>query len=71
METMDNATKIQAVLNTLNIIKFDGTYDNCNRLLGIHRTLMEVRDSLMAEKAEKKESEKQEAEKNAGEIDAE
>ena len=63
METMDNATKIQAVLNTLDLIKFDGTYDNCNRLLGIHRTLMEVRDSLIAEK--------QEAEKNAGEIDAE
>lgn len=63
MDTMDNATKIQAVINTLDMIKFDGTYDNCNRLLGIHRTLMEVRDDLLAQK--------QEAETNAREADAE
>ena len=61
MDTMDNATKIQAVINTLDLIKFDGTYDNCNRLLGIHRTLMEVRDDLIAQR--------QEAETDAGEID--
>lgn len=63
MNGMDNATKIQAVINTLDLIKFDGTYDNANRLLGIHRTLMEVRDSLMEQK--------QEAEEDAGNIDAE
>lgn len=62
MDTMDNATKIQAVINTLDLIKFDGTYDNCNRLFGIHRTLMEVRDDLIAQR--------QEAETDAGEIDS-
>lgn len=63
MSGMDNATKIQAVINTLNLIKFDGTYDNANRLLGIHRTLMEVRDDLMKQK--------QEADEDVREADAE
>ena len=63
MDTIDNVTKIQAVINTLAMIKFDGTYNNCNCLLGIHQTLKEVRDDLLAQK--------QEAETNAGEADAE
>ena len=43
---MDNAMKIQAVINTLEQIQIPATYDNTNRMLGVFRTLMEVRDSL-------------------------
>lgn len=41
---MDNPTKIQAVLNTLETLSMPMTYDNCNKMLGIYRTLMDVRD---------------------------
>lgn len=43
---MSNAEKIQAVLNTLDQIEVKASYDNTNRLLGIHKVLMEVRDDL-------------------------
>ena len=49
---MDNATKIQAVMNTLELMQIPATYDNTNRMLGIYRTLMEVRDSLAEKEAE-------------------
>jgi len=43
---MNNAEKIQAVLNTLELIEVKATYDNMNRILGIHKMLMNVRDDL-------------------------
>lgn len=49
---MNNAAKIQAVINTLAKITVPATHENVNMLLGIHNTLAEVRDSLAAEEAE-------------------
>lgn len=43
---MDNADRIQAVINTLETIMIPATYDNANRVLGIYNTLAEVRESL-------------------------
>lgn len=43
---MNNAEKIQAVLNTLDQIEVKASYDNMNRLLGIHKVLIGVRDDL-------------------------
>ena len=43
---MDNAMKIQAVINTLEQIQMPATYDNTNKMLGVYRTLMEVRDAV-------------------------
>lgn len=46
---MDNADKIQAVINTLDTLMIPATYDNVNRVLGMYNTLAEVRDSLRKE----------------------
>ena len=43
---MDNATKIQAVINTLSLLNVPATYNNADRLTGIYKILAEVRDSL-------------------------
>ena len=43
-DRMNNSMKIQAVLNTLETLTMAPTYDNSNKMLGIYRTLMEVRD---------------------------
>ncbi len=45
---MDNATKIQAVINTLSLLEIPATYNNVDRMTGIYKTLIEVRDSLSA-----------------------
>ena len=55
---MDNADRIQAVINTLDTLMIPATYDNVNRVLGIYNTLAEVRDDL-----------RKEAESHAGEPD--
>lgn len=55
---MDNADRIQAVINTLDTLMIPATYDNVNRVLGIYNTLAEVRDDL-----------RKEAEDHAGEPD--
>ena len=39
---MKDSDKIQAVINTLDEIMIPGTYDNVNRMLGIHQTLRDV-----------------------------
>lgn len=46
---MDNADRIQAVINTLETIQIPATYDNVNRVLGIYNTLVEARESLRKE----------------------
>jgi len=46
------ATKIQAVINTLEILNMPSTYDNVNHMMGIYNTLVEVRDELKEEKKE-------------------
>lgn len=53
---MSNAEKIQAVMNTIEILNVPATFDNVNRLMGIYNTLVEVRDDLNkpAEKTEAK-----------------
>ena len=58
---MTNAEKIQAVINTLEMLQIPSTYDNTNKMLGIYNTLAAVRDDLTKPK---------EAEKN-GKADAE
>ena len=46
---MDNADRIQAVINTLETIQIPATYDNANRVRGIYNTLAEVRENLRKE----------------------
>ena len=50
---MNNAEKIQAVINTLEQMVIPATYDNVNRMLGVYQTLIDVRDSKPEEKAVK------------------
>lgn len=48
----DLKTKIQAVINTLELLNMPPTYDNVNYTLGIYNTLVEVRDAIQEEKKE-------------------
>ena len=43
---LTDAEKIQAVLNTLGLLQIPATYENADRMIGIYRTLTEVRDSI-------------------------
>lgn len=43
---MNNADKIQAVINTLEALMIPATYDNVSRMTGILKTLAEIRDDL-------------------------
>lgn len=61
MNELTSAEKIQVVMNTLETLDIKPTYDNTNKLLGIYRTLAEVRDEIHNE----------EAADDAGEADAE
>ena len=55
---MKDSDKIKAVINTLDEIMIPGTYDNVNRMLGIHQTLREVMVALrQAEEKARKEAE--------------
>jgi hypothetical protein len=54
---MDNATKIQAVINTLALLEIPASYSNVDRMIGIYKTLAEVRDSLAAPDEPKEEAE--------------
>ena len=56
------ATKVQAVINTLELLNMPSTYSNVNYMTGIYRTLAEVRDFL---------NKQPEVEKDAGDADAE
>lgn len=42
----DLKMKIQAVINTLEMLDMSPTYNNTNRMLGIYNTLVEVRDAI-------------------------
>ena len=42
----DLAAKIQRVINTIETINIQATFDNMNKLLGSLQTLAEVRDEL-------------------------
>ena len=48
----DMKMKIQAVINTLDLLTMPPTYDNVNHMLGIYTTLVEVRDAIQEEKTE-------------------
>ena len=61
MNELTNAEKIQVVINTLEVMDIKPTFDNTNKLLGIYRTLAEVRDAIHNE----------EVAEDAGEADAE
>ena len=63
---MNNATKIQAVINTLEIMNIPSTYDNTNKLLGIYQTLSDVQKDLI----EKEAVELKEVKDDAGAADA-
>lgn len=62
---MDIITKIQAVLNTLEILDMKPTYNNTNRMLGIFNTLTDIKNELMQQQQE------QEGQEDAGEADPE
>ena len=64
---MSNAVKIQAVINTLEIMNIQSTYDNVNKMLGIYQTLNDVKNSLIEMEA----AEAKEVKEDAGESDAE
>ena len=49
---MDNASKLQAVINTLATLEMPPVFDNVNKMLGIYRTLAEVRDDISGEAEE-------------------
>ena len=46
----DLKMKIQAVINTLELLQMPPTFNNTNRMLGIYNTLAEVRDTLPEQK---------------------
>lgn len=46
---MDNATKLQAVINTIPLLNIQATFENVNHLTGIYKILCEVRDDLEQE----------------------
>lgn len=48
----DLRMKIQAVINTLELLNMPPIYDNVNHMLGIYNTLVEVRDAIREEKKE-------------------
>ena len=43
---MNNRDKIDAIINTLEQIMIPATFDNVNRMLGIYRTIDEVRKDI-------------------------
>jgi len=59
---MTNVQKIQAVINTLEIMEIRPSYDNSNRLYGIYTTLLDVLNDLARQEAE------QEQEQNTAEV---
>lgn len=59
----ETAAKTQIVINTLENINIPASYQNVSRMLGVYRTLFEIRDS-QEEKAE-------EAPEDGREADAE
>lgn len=59
----ETAAKTQIVINTLETINIPASYQNVSRMLGVYRTLFEIRDS-QEEKAE-------EAPEDGREADAE
>ena len=61
---LTKAEKLQAVINTLATLEMPATFDNVNRMTGIYRTLMEVRDAVHR-------TETEEAEEDGREADAE
>lgn len=46
---MNNADKIQAVINTIEAIMIPANYENVSRMTGILKTLAEVREDLRRE----------------------
>ena len=63
---MENlVSKLHAVINTLERMKIDSTYDNVNKMLGIYQTLLEVIGELNNQKAV--EIKPKEEKENAGE----
>ena len=44
----DTATKIQAVIMTMQNLDVKASFDNVNHLLGIYQTLTGIRDELQA-----------------------
>ena len=54
MNELNNLTRserIQAVINTLQVLEMPATFDNCNKMTGIYAQLMKIRDELHEEEA--------------------
>ena len=49
---MDNVEKLKAVINTMDQIMVPATFDNANKILGIHVTLNQVIEDLSNPKKE-------------------
>lgn len=50
---MSNADKIQAIINTLEAITIQASYDNVSRMAGVLKILGDLRDELRAAPAAK------------------
>ena len=48
---LTDAQKLQAVINTLEMMNIPATYDNVNKLTGIYQTLFAVMNSIEAKEA--------------------
>ena len=56
MNELDNLTKaerIQVVINTLKLLEMPTSFENVNRLTGIYKLLISVRDELFEAEEEK------------------
>ena len=62
LNKLTRSERIQAVLNTLQVLEMPATFDNCNKMTGIYSQLMQIRDELHKE---------EEAAANDGDAEAE
>ena len=49
---MNNAEKIQVVMNTIAQLTMPASYENANKLIGIYSMLVEIRDDLQEKAVE-------------------
>lgn len=77
MNLQKQINEIRIIENTLGVMRFEGTHENANHLLGMHRLLRQIRDELQeAEKVSEAEPEaaetpEEEAEEVADDVPGE
>ena len=51
LNKLTRSERIQAVINTLQVLEMPATFDNCNKMTGIYTQLIQIRDELHKEEA--------------------